>query len=298
MTNEEKPAAGLQTPGLTDDSPRREPANPAGVDLVLGAYHGALNPDFDAPAFRSALADPAALAAGPSARVLLDRRNLVAVAAVPAGPSGGADAVVKMFRASGFKRLKTLFVPGKAARAWRGAVACRARAVPTPLPMAYLERRVRGFVVEGYYLSAYLPDAVEIRSLLRELPPDDLGRLLAGLAKFLVFCHNEGILHRDLSDGNILVRSPRPGAYDLWLIDTNRIRLRRSIPVLIRLRNLVRLGVPTAYQDLFLRLYLGDGRASRPLFLWYRANKALYSGLIALKKKLRLRRFAERLGIQ
>ncbi len=298
MTNEKQRTVGLQAPEPTDDSPRQGPPAFAAVDIVLGAYHGALNPDIDAPAFRSALAHPAALAEGPSARVLLDRRNLVAVASVPAGPSGRADAVVKMFRVSGFKRLKTLLVPGKAARAWRGALACRARAVPTPLPMAYLERRVRGFVVEGFYLSAYLPDAVEIRSLLRELPPDDLGRLLAGLAKFLVFCHNEGILHRDLSDGNILVRSPRPGAYDLWLIDTNRIRVRRSIPVLVRLRNLVRLGVPAAYQDLFLRCYLGDSRASRALFLWYRANKAWYSGVIALKRKLRLRRLAERLGIQ
>ena len=200
---------------------------------------------------------------GPSARVLLDRRNLVAVASVPAGPSGRADAVVKMFRASGFKRLKTLLLPGKAARAWRGAVACRARAIPTPVPMAYLERRVHGFVDEGYYLSAYVPDAVEIRSLLRDLPPDDLGPLLAGLAKFLVLCHNEGILHRDLSDGNILVRTPRPGAFELWLIDTNRIRVRRDIPLLVRLRNLVRLGIPPAYQDLFLRYYLGPGRDTR-----------------------------------
>jgi hypothetical protein len=270
----------------------------AGNDLVLGPYRGAMSPDFDTLEFRAALSDPRALASGPSARILLDRRNLVSVASIPVSPSARADAVVKMFRASGFKRLKTLLVPGKAARAWRGAAACRARAVPTPLPIAYLERRARGLVVEGFYLSAYLPDAVEIRSLLRELQPDDLGRLLASLAKFLGFCHNEGILHRDLSDGNILVCSPRPGAYDLWLIDTNRIRVRRSIPVLARLRNLIRLGIPPAYQDLFLRLYLGDARASRPLVVWYRANKAWYAGFVAFKKKLRLRRLAERLGIQ
>lgn len=272
-------------------------ANPD-IEIVLGPYRGALNSDYDTPAFRSALADPGALASGPSARVLLDRRNLVAAVSVPALSSGCADAVVKVFRASGFKRLKTLLVPGKAARAWRGAAACRARAVPTPLPMAYLERRAHGLVAEGYYLSACISDAIEIRSLLRDLPPDDLARLLAELAKFLVFCHNEGILHRDLSDGNILVRSPRPGAYDLCLIDTNRIRVRRSISLPVRIRNLVRLGVPMAYQDLFLRLYLGPGRASRPLLLWYRANKACYAGFTAFKKRLRLRRLAERLGIQ
>jgi hypothetical protein len=289
MTNEEKP---------TEDLRGRARTGSAGIALAIGPYRGALNPDFDTPEFRAALSDPCALASGPSARVLLDRRNLVVVASVPVSSSARADVVVKMFRASGFKRLKTLLVPGKAARAWRGAAACRARSVPTPLPVAYLERRARGLVADGYYLSAYLPDAVEIRSLFRELPPDELGRLLGELAKFLGFCHNEGILHRDLSDGNILVRSPRPGAYDLCLIDTNRISVRRSIPVLSRLRNLVRLGIPPAYRDLFLRLYLGDGRASRPLVLWYRANKARYAGFVAFKKKLRLRRLAERLGIQ
>ena len=289
MTNDEKP---------TTDFQERDPTRPASIDLVLGPYRGALNPDFDTPEFRAALSDPRALASGPSARVLLDRRNLVSVASVPISPSARADAVVKMFRASGFKRLKTILVFGKAARAWRGAAACRAHAVPTPIPMAYLERRARGLVVEGFYLSSYLADAVEIRSLLRELPPDELAHLLASLAKFLGFCHNEGILHRDLSDGNILVRSPRPGAYDLWLIDTNRIRVRRSIPVLSRLRNVIRLGIPPAYQDLFLRLYLGDARASRPLIFWYRANKAWYAGFVAFKKKLRLRRLAESLGIQ
>ena len=272
--------------------------NPLSVELVIGPYRGALNPEFDTPAFRAALADPRALVSGPAARVLLDSRNLVTAVPIPAGPSGRSMAVVKVFRSAGFKRLKTLVVPGKAARAWRGAAACRARAVPTPLPIAWLERRVRGFVVEDIYVSAYVPDAVEIRSLLRELPPDDLGRLLADLARFLVFCHNEGILHRDLSDGNVLVRSPRPGARDLCLIDTNRIRVRRSIPILVRLRNLVRLGVPPDYQDLFLRLYLGEGRASRPLVAWYRLNKAWFSGFLAFKKKLRLRRLAERLGIQ
>ena len=289
MTNDEKP---------TTDFQERDPTRPVSIDLVLGPYRGALNPDFDTPEFRAALSDPRALASGPSARVLLDRRNLVSVASVPISPSARADAVVKMFRASGFKRLKTILVSGKAARAWRGAAACRAHAVPTPIPMAYLERRALGLVVEGFYLSSYLADAVEIRSLLRELPPDELARLLASLAKFLGFCHNEGILHRDLSDGNILVRSPRPGAYDLWLIDTNRIRVRRSIPVLARLRNVIRLGIPPAYQDLFLRLYLGDARASRPLIFWYRANKAWYAGFVAFKKKLRLRRLAESLGIQ
>ena len=285
-----------------------------GVPVRLGAFKGRVHPDYDTPDFLRALSDCRALVFGPAARVLLEKRNRVAAVSIPvsgplcamatadpciAGVAGAASsAVVKEFRASGFKKIKTLVVSGKAAKAWRGAAACLVRKVPTPLPLAYLERRKRGFVVESYFVAARIDDAREVRDLLRELPPEDLSRLLEALARFLVFVHNQGILHRDLSDGNILVRSSRPGVYDLFLIDTNRIRVRREVPLLGRVRNLVRLGVPPAYREDFLRLYLGDRRGGPALRFWYGINKKSYTGFVAFKRALRLKKLAERLGIQ
>ena len=146
--------------------------------------------------------------------------------------------------------------------------------------------------------AAPLDDAREIRDLFRTIPPEDLSRLLRALARFLVFAHNQGILHRDLSDGNLLVRASRPGAYDLFLIDTNRISVRRKVSLPSRVRNLVRLGVPPSYQDDFLRFYLGDRRCGLAIRLWYRLNKHWYRGFVAFKRALRLKRLAERLGIQ
>jgi hypothetical protein len=277
-----------------------------GVPVRLGAFKGRVHPDYDTPDFLRALSGCRALVFGLAARVLLEKRNRVAAVSIPvSGPSIttpaatiSVPAVVKEFRASGFKKIKTFVVPGKAAKAWRGAAACLVCKVPTPLHLAYLERRERGIVVESYFVAALIDDAREVRDLLRELPPEDLSRLLEALARFLVFAHNQGILHRDLSDGNVLVRSSRPGVYDLFLIDTNRIRIRRDVPLLGRVRNLVRLGVPPAYQDDFLRLYLGDRHGARALRLWYRLNKQWYTGFVAFKKALRLKRLAERLGIQ
>jgi len=305
-----------------------------GVLVRLGAFKGRVHPDYNTPEFLRALSGCRALVSSPSARVLLDRRNLVAAVSIPvsapaiitpattisvpavsgplsatatadpciAGAAGAAssavDAVVKEFRASGFKKIKTLLLPGKAVKAWHGAAACLVRKVPTPLPLAYLERRECGIVAESYFVASRVDGALEIRNLLRTLPPEDLSRLLAALARFLVFAHNQGILHLDLSDGNILGRSSSPGAYDFFLIDTNRIRVRREVPLLGRVRNLVRLGVPPAYQDDFLRLYLGDRPGARALRLWYRLNKQGYTGFVAFKKALRLKRLAERLGIQ
>jgi hypothetical protein len=305
-----------------------------GVPVRLGAFKGRVHPDYDTPEFLRALSDCRALVSGPAARIFLDRRNLVAAVSIPvsapviitpaatisvpavsgplsataaadpciAGAAGAAssavDAVVKEFRASGFKKIKTLLVPGKALKAWHGAAACLVRRVPTPLPLAYLERRECGIVAENYFIASRVDGALEIRNLLRTLPPEDLSRLLAALARFLVFAHNQGILHRDLSDGNILVRSSRPGVYDLFLIDTNRIRVRREVPLLGRVRNLVRLGVPPAYREDFLRLYLGDRRGGPALRFWYGINKKWYTGFVAFKRALRLKKLAERLGIQ
>jgi len=305
-----------------------------GVPVRLGSFKGRVHPDYDTPDFLRALSDCRALVFGPAARLLLEKRNRVAAVSIPvsgpsiitpaaaisvpavsgplsatatadpciAGAAGAAssavDAVVKEFRASGFRKIKTLVVSGKAAKAWRGAAACLVRRVPTPLPLAYVERRERGLVAESYFVAARIDDAREVRDLLRTIPPEDLSRLLAALARFLVFAHNQGILHRDLSDGNLLVRSSRSGVYDLFLIDTNRIRVRREVSLLGRVRNLVRLGVPQPYQDDFLRLYLGDRRCGRALRLWYRLNKQWYTGFVAFKRALRLKRLAERLGIQ
>lgn len=268
------------------------------IRVKIGPYRGAVHAELDTPEFRAALSDMKALMNASSARVLLDKRNLVASVIVPVSSFGRRDAVIKEFRPSGFKRLKTIAVAGKADKAWRGATACLARGVRTPFPMAWLERRRRGVVVESYFLAAFEPDAVEIRSLFPALPPEDLSRLLAGLAGFLRTCHDRGILHRDLSDGNVLVRRPKPDVFEFSLIDTNRIRTRRLISTAARVRNLVRLGVPPSGRDFFLRQYLGAGRNGRILRLWYIWAKGWYAGIVALKKRLRLKRLAEWLGIQ
>jgi len=307
----------LQVVPLKRSMKEKSPCKAFGVPVRLGAFKGRVHPDYDTPDFLRALSDCHALVFDPAARVLHEKRNRVAAVSIPvsgplsataaadpciAGASGAAssavDAVVKEFRASGFRKIKTLVVSGKAAKAWRGAAACLVRRVPTPLPLAYVERRERGLVAESYFVAARIDDAREVRDLLRTIPPEDLTRLLAALARFLVFAHNQGILHRDLSDGNLLVRSSRPGVYDLFLIDTNRIRVRREVSLLGRVRNLVRLGVPPPYRDDFLRLYLGDRRCGRALRLWYRLNKQWYTGFVAFKRALRLKRLAERLGIQ
>jgi glycosyltransferase involved in cell wall biosynthesis len=252
--------------------------------------------DLDTPEFRNALSGIRRLAYGPAAHVLLDARNRIVALPLPADGSRFIDAVAKEFRPSGLKRLKTLVVPSKAIKAWRGAVACVDRDVSTPRPMACLERRRAGVVAESWFVSAWVENAREIRHLFLELEGDDLRVLVSGLAAYLRRAHERGILHGDLSDGNILVSGPPP--YRFFLIDTNRIRARRRLSWRSRIRNLVRLGVPPDAQDAFLDAYLAERRGSTGLRRLYRRAKKRYAANVALKKKLRLRRLAERLKIQ
>lgn len=284
-----------------------------GVKLKAGPYRGRVHPDLDRPAFRHALSSAGELVASASAEVLLDSRNRVVALTLPVDPPRPVEAVIKQFRPAGLQRLKTVVVASKERKAWRGAAACLERDIPTPRPLACLRRRAAGVVVESYYVSERVFGAREIRYLLRELDAERRRQLLAELGPLLRRAHDRGILHRDLSDGNILVAggppppgTPRPAfmrddvpgaAFAFYLIDTNRIRLRRRIGWLARVKNLVRLGVPDEDQAFFLDAYFGARAGSAFLRSWYKKRKKNYADYVALKKKLGLRRLARKLKI-
>jgi len=268
-----------------------------GVPFSLAPFHGRVHPDFNDPELVKTLAGCRALLDSPAARILLDGRNRVAAVRLEAG-RWDFEAVIKEFRASGFGKLKTFFTASKALKAWRGAAACVERGIPTPLPIAYLERREKGLVAECFFISERLEGRREIRFPLRDFPPEELRRLLSSAARFLSRCHDGGILHRDLSDGNILVSTDPGGGFLFSLIDTNRIRVRRRISVMRRMKNLIRLGVHPRYREYFLTEYMGGRKPGFFAGLWYRCCKRAYARQVALKKTLGLRKLAKRLGIQ
>ena len=273
---------------------------PAPLEISAGPYHGLIHARFkdQAAGLARVFASGRSPLDGPGAEIIHEGRNRLGAVSWPWMIAGFPRVVVKEFGFRGLNRLKSLFGPSKAARAWRGAIALVERGLPTPFPVAFLEARRRGLVSSGCFLAGWVADAREIRHLLRELEGEDLGRLLAALAPFLRECHDKGILHRDLSDGNILVKRAGGGDWRFFLVDTNRIRVRRGIGRRVRVRNLVRLGVPAGRQREFVGLYLGAGARAGLWFSYYRARKGAYAGAVALKKKLRLRSLARKLRIQ
>jgi len=271
--------------------------------IDLSPFKGEIAALYALPEILAAAAECRALLNGPGSEILLDSRNKVAAAKIPLGSAGALDIVIKEFRAVGINRPKSLVQPSKAFKAWRGASALIEKSHETPFPIAYLEKIKHGFVERCFFLAERISGGREIRAIFRELPDSELKPLLSSLARVLRECHDDGLLHRDLFDGNILVRSEENGKADggqefhFYFLDTNRIRLRKKPGSLARAKNLIRLGIPSHLRLFFLGQYAAP-RPIREMFVfWYRLTKRLYEGNIRFKRALKLKKLAGKFKI-
>lgn len=267
--------------------------------LFLFPYRGMIQAEWDDPELVETISKPEKLLSYPGAKILLESRNRVGQVPLTLSSGERREIVVKEFSSRGAEKLKSLFRPSKASRAWKGALTLVERGLRTPSPVAYLDKKSTGLVERCFFLAEKVSGGEEVRSLFRNLSPKELRPLLASLGSHLRLCHDLGILHRDLSDGNILVKKGEGEHLDFFFLDTNRIRDRIRKPRrLRRLKNLIRLGVPRSHQHFFLQAYLGKSPLRKSDWLWYRINKDTYAWYVRVKKKLRLRQIARRLRIQ
>lgn len=269
-----------------------------GQGVFLPPFKGRIDSSYSHPLFLQAISDCEHLLNSPSSRVLHEGRNRIGTLPLPQKDGRKVEVVIKEFRLRGVDKLKSLFLRGKAYKAWSGAQALLGRGIETPFPVGYLEKRNKLFLDRSYYLSERIISVEEIRSLFCNLPPLELHELVALLARHLLVCHKKGILHRDLSDGNILVKKDDKRKHRFYLIDTNRIKVKRRINLLPGIKNLIRLGIPPSAQRFFLAQYLGSQDIKKSLWFWYLMNKKSYTWYVGLKRKLRLRKLARKLKIQ
>jgi hypothetical protein len=154
----------------------------------------------------------------------------------------GVEVAVKRFPVQGpGKRLVYRLRATKAVRAFDHAVRLEALGVGTPGPFAAVEVRRGGWPGASYFCSAYLPEFREAREL-RVAGAPDRSRLLGLLGEFVGRLHDLGVVHRDLTSGNILLvlDRTRPGGVSFQLVDINRMRFGR-VGVRAGVANLVQL---------------------------------------------------------
>lgn len=268
-----------------------------GQVLSLSPYQGRINSEYDHPVFLKAISDCRKLLNDPLTKIILDSRNRVGVVNLPLNDQETKEVVIKEFRVQGINKVKSLFLPSKSLKAWRGGMILLEGGIQTPFPIAHIEKRKGLFLMESYYLAEFVDQLVEIRDLFRTLPEEKLLKLVEDLASFLTRCYKKGIIHRDLSDGNILVKRGEEDRYAFYLTDTNRIRT-RSIIFLKGVKYLIRLGIPFKFQKFFLSKYSEKTSVQKRLWLWYRINKTIYTHYVELKKRLRLKQISQWLKIQ
>jgi len=111
----------------------------------------------------------------------------------------------------------------KARRAYENALEVASRGFDTPKPIAFIEQKKAALLTKSYFISVQCPYSRMFREFAdnsdiagREDIPQALGVYVAAL-------HEAGILHLDLSVGNILFEKEEAGIH-FSLIDINRMK--------------------------------------------------------------------------
>lgn len=224
-------------------------------------------------------------------------------------PRGICDRVtVKLNRVGGARRISYRFRPSKGRRHWNNACHMLRRGVDTPLPIAFYESPDRPGIRDSWYLCEFIPDAFSARDIYAAFRQGDSqyrGRdqdfwydLIAG---FVCRMHDKQIVHRDLSAGNLLIRTRPDGRFQPMVIDIGRAWVWPGPGSKVRHRHrmldLIRIAYKLSWADRsrFVVYYEAHlGRALSPLwripFMYYDSKQALKKSLKKRKKRGRRHR--------
>jgi tRNA A-37 threonylcarbamoyl transferase component Bud32 len=157
--------------------------------------------------------------------------------------------VIKRFnRRSWLDGVKNLVRRSPALRSWLAGHALADAGLPTPRPLALVQGRRGPLESEGYLLTEYLPDTLDLREFadgLVGLPADKrrsaVRERLTSVARVVRQFHERHFAHRDLKAGNLLTPAD-PRDHRVWFIDLVGVYRRRRASRAARVRDLGRLA--------------------------------------------------------
>jgi len=178
--------------------------------------------------------------------------------------------------------IKSRFAPVGAARSWKAATVAGETGIPTPRPVALMERRTLGMAIRGVFISEAMPNALgqnlehyfrenfDTPRLTRELILEKREIIKKIAAMFRAAHAQDRIYFPDFHPHNMVIQKPPEGGTSLYLVDFDEVRfkVRRDD----RMKNLSSLGrnadkivarmkhksITTGDRLRFLRAYLGD----------------------------------------
>jgi len=194
-----------------------------------------IHEDFQSPEWQELMETiPQQMAASPRSESLRNGRNHVCRITL-----GDTALVAKRFFNKGpWKKLVYRVASGKARRSFDNSLALLQAGLKTPRPMAWREDWQWGGLKESFYVCAHLDVAQTARAVGRD-PTIDWIPQVCKIAKSVARMHDAGMVHLDLTAGNILFSGPRPEDWKVCFIDNNRMRfgqvgLRRGVQSLVQ----------------------------------------------------------------
>jgi tRNA A-37 threonylcarbamoyl transferase component Bud32 len=149
--------------------------------------------------------------------------------------------------------VRALLYRTPAMRAWVAGHGLLLRSIPTPRPIAVLERKQCQLIRESYLITERIENARSLKQYVLEiipnLPPDERRRrvrqLAVRLGQLVRRLHERQISHRDMKGSNVLITldTDHIQRADLYLIDLDAVQIWRRLPARRRMQNLARIWV-------------------------------------------------------
>ncbi len=157
--------------------------------------------------------------------------------------------VIKRFAVPRFPNnlIYTRLRKSKARRSYEYALRLKGR---TPAPIGFLEVKHGGLLRESYYVCEEAKGAVTFKEISHNPDYPERELLLQQVALFAAQLHEEGILHKDFSGGNILFSEGR-----ILLVDLNRMCFNHKVSLREGCHNFSRLYLTADDCRLMARVY-------------------------------------------
>ena len=162
------------------------------------------------------------------------------------------DTIVKSFKVPNILRkiVYTYFRDSKAKKSYEYSLKIKDF---TPLPIGYIEFYSYGLLDDSYFISERFDYNFTIREPLIQSNFKNRDEVFKEFARFTFKLHEDGILHKDYSPGNILIKEEN-GNYIFKIVDINRMEFGK-LSIDERLKNFNKLWAKDEYLTIIIKEY-------------------------------------------
>ena len=194
---------------------------------------------------------------------------------------------VKEYKNPGiFRQIRETFFTSRGKKAWYAANGFIVRKLVTPMPVAFVEKRDRGFLKNSFVITEFIEPAILVyiyvtKCLLQfDKSKSNTQRKdsykIARKRKFIETfsdsfknIHKQGVYHADMKGGNILVKEIGENRWEFFYLDLDRVSFKRSITKRAVIKNLIQLNasLPNEFSFVdrmrFYKNYFGKNRLTK-----------------------------------